>query len=103
MVAAFVSAAFGFSLMHLICVAFLARRTRGTPLFSALFKKNRKRGGYSLRSSYLFPRARKPELLYGLPKQESAYYWVRLSAHGAVASGAAGTFAELWQLLKVGG
>jgi hypothetical protein len=100
MLAPFACVAIAFSLTHLFCVGLLLSRVRSTPLFSQLFRKNVKRGGYALRSEYLLPRAKRPELLDAMPQFETLYSLVRLTAHGAVASATISTLIELWILLK---
>ena len=100
MLAPFACIAIGFSLTHLFCVGLLLSRVRSTPLFSQLFRKNVKRGGYALRSEYLMPRAKRPESLNAMPQYETLYGLVRLTAHGAVTSAAISILVELWILVK---
>jgi hypothetical protein len=103
MIAVFACAAISFSFVHLFCAGLLPRRTRSTPLFLELFRKNDRRAGYALRSSYLMPHAGKPEALQGMPQHESLYRLVRFTAHGALVFAAASIVTELWLLLKVVG
>lgn len=101
MVAIFAYMAIGLSFMHIFCVMRLQSRTYLTPLFSE-FRKNVRRGGYALRSEFLMPRAKQPELLLAAPEHQALYRLVRLTAHGALASAIASILLELWLLLRVG-